>query len=425
VADVEMRIADGRLDPGDRLVPVRALADALGVAANTVAAAYRILGERGLAVGEGRRGTFVAPRPPLGLGHDTPVPTGIVDLASGNPDRHFLPALDEAFAAISPRHSLYGEPAIDEGLAELLRADLAEDGVDTSHLCVVGGALDGIERTLATHCRPGDRVGIEDPGYASVAELIAAMALRPEPIAVDRFGPQPDSVAAALDRGIAALVVTPRAGNPTGAALDDVRADELRAVLAPADSVLIIEDDHAGQVAGQRYVSAIPHGARRWAMVRSTAKSLGPDLRLAALAGDEATVSRVAGRQSLGVGWVSHILQAVVAHLLAQTELPRTLAAAASAYAERRSTVVDVLQAAGIEAQGRSGLNVWVAVDDEAAIVAGMLRAGYAIRSGSRFRIDSGPGVRISTGASDVATLRSAAEALVSLLGPRQPNRSV
>ena len=426
VTDIEARIAAGQLGPGDRLEPVRALAGRLGVAANTVAAAYRTLGDRGLAVAEGRRGTFIAARPPLSLAsaQAVPVPPGVVDLASGNPDPELLPDLRPALASVSPRHVLYGEPAMAGQLGELLAADLAADGLDTTHLCIVGGALDGIERTLGAHCRPGDRVGIEDPGYASVRELATAMALRPEPVRVDRFGPLPESVAAAIDRGIAAIVITPRAGNPTGAALDHDRAVELQSILAGAPELLVIEDDHAGRVAGQPYHSAIPADAERWAMVRSTAKSLGPDLRLAALAGDETTVVRTAGRQALAAGWVSHILQAVVAHLMADPAVGRSLDEAAAVYTDRRAAVIDVLRAGGVAAEGRSGLNVWVPVDDEAAVVAGMQRQGFAVRSGSRFRIGSGPGVRISIGGSETATLRSAADALAALLAPGSPARS-
>lgn len=53
------QIGDERLRPGDRLPTVRALAEELGIAPNTVARAYRELEEDGLLVGRGRAGTFV------------------------------------------------------------------------------------------------------------------------------------------------------------------------------------------------------------------------------------------------------------------------------------------------------------------------------------------------------------------------------
>ena len=51
--------ADGGLPAGTKLPTVRALAEQLGVAANTVARAYRELEADGVVVTEGRRGTFV------------------------------------------------------------------------------------------------------------------------------------------------------------------------------------------------------------------------------------------------------------------------------------------------------------------------------------------------------------------------------
>jgi GntR family transcriptional regulator len=54
-------VDDGRLAPGSRLPPIRALAEELGLAANTVARAYRELEEAGLVVTRGRLGTVVSP----------------------------------------------------------------------------------------------------------------------------------------------------------------------------------------------------------------------------------------------------------------------------------------------------------------------------------------------------------------------------
>jgi DNA-binding transcriptional regulator YhcF (GntR family) len=61
---IEGRIHRGSIGPGARLPTVRALADQLDLATNTVAKAYRKLEEGGLIEGRGRRGTFVAERLP-------------------------------------------------------------------------------------------------------------------------------------------------------------------------------------------------------------------------------------------------------------------------------------------------------------------------------------------------------------------------
>ena len=58
------RIRRASLAAGSRLPTVRALAEDLGLAANTVAKAYRALEEAGLVQGRGRQGTFVAERLP-------------------------------------------------------------------------------------------------------------------------------------------------------------------------------------------------------------------------------------------------------------------------------------------------------------------------------------------------------------------------
>jgi DNA-binding transcriptional regulator YhcF (GntR family) len=53
-------VADGKLGAGAKLPTVRALADELGLAPNTVARAYRELESAGILEGRGRNGTFVS-----------------------------------------------------------------------------------------------------------------------------------------------------------------------------------------------------------------------------------------------------------------------------------------------------------------------------------------------------------------------------
>lgn len=56
-------LVSGELQIGDRLQPVRRLADELGIAPGTVARAYGELEARGLVETRGRRGTFIVAAP--------------------------------------------------------------------------------------------------------------------------------------------------------------------------------------------------------------------------------------------------------------------------------------------------------------------------------------------------------------------------
>jgi DNA-binding transcriptional MocR family regulator len=396
---VERLIAGDRLAVGRRLPPVRELAAALGLSPTTVAAAYRALGQRGLVRGAGRRGTLVAARPPLPLAPDLPPPAGAIDLTRGNPDRALLPALRSHLRALADDTKGYGEPATLPALAAAARVVLRADGIPADRVLAVSGALDGVERVLLARLRPADRVAVEDPGFPRVFDLVAALGLVAVPVAIDERGPIPDSFAAALANGVTACVVTPRAQNPTGAALDPARTRALRSILRAHPDVLVVEDDHAGPVAGVPAQTLVSARRERWAVVRSVAKSLGPDLRVALLAGDSTTVDRVEGRQRLGPGWVSHLLQRLVVDLWADPVVTARLAHATEVYRARRDALVAALSARGIAATAPSGLNVWVPVPDEATIVRALLDAGYAVAGGARFRIASGPAVRITTAA--------------------------
>lgn len=423
-ADVEAAAAAGRAPAGTVLPPVRALAAELGVAAGTVAAAYRLLAERGVVEGHRRAGTRIRHRPAAVARRAPTPPPGTRDLWSGNPDPSLLPALGPALRAVRPERRLYGRSAVLPELADFARRAFAADGVSLPAVTVTSGALDAIERALQAHLHPGMRVAVEDPGYAGVLDLVAALGLVAEPVAVDGEGMRSEALAAALDRGARAVILTPRAQNPTGAALDPGRAAELAGTIAGRD-VLVIEDDHAGLVAGApaRTVAA-PAGDRRAIVVRSASKALGPDLRVALVAGDPDTIAAVEARQSVGQGWVSHLLQELVLALLHQPGATARFRQAAARYRDRREALLDALAARGIEATGRSGLNVWVPVQEEAGVVAGMAARGWAVAAGARYRIASPPGVRITTATLDPADAGRVAEAIAASLGGPGRTRS-
>jgi DNA-binding transcriptional MocR family regulator len=392
-ASVEAGVRSGQLAPGERLPAVRELADRLGVSPTTVAAAYGDLRRRGITTGAGRAGTRVRGAPPVSSRSYLTVPAGTRDLITGGPDPGLLPDLPARSAARPAR--LYAQAPVAPRLRRLAAEQFGADGIDTTSLMVTGGALDGIERVLATWLTPSDRVIVEDPGHAVTFDLVAAMGYTAVPVPVDALGIRPAELAAALGRGAGAVIMTPRAQAATGAAWDADRAAEIGAVLRRHPSAGVIEDDHAGPVAGVPGFS-VSASVPRWVTIRSVSKSLGPDLRLAVLAGDEATVARVAGRQALGTGWVSYQLQELVADLWADPSVTRALTTAAQVYADRGEALRSALRGYGITATGRSGFTCWVPVPDEDGVASSLAEAGWAVASGQRFRIAAPPGVRIS-----------------------------
>lgn len=393
-ASVEEAISRGALAPGAALPPIRELARRLSVNANTVAAAYRLLRDRGAVEAAGRRGTRVRHRPattPRSL-QGLDVPAGVRDLSTGNPDPALLPI--GSVETPRARPLLYGEPAMSAELLERARAALAADGVAADHLAVTSGALDGIERALAAHLRPGDRVAVEDPGWANLLDLVAALGLSAEPVRVDDDGPLVADVQRALTRGVRALVITGRAQNPTGAALSAVRADELRGLVSGTD-LLVVEDDHCAGISGAP-LHTVAGSTGQWAFVRSASKAYGPDLRVAVLAGDRRTIERVHGRLRLGPGWVSHLLQDLAVRLWADEGASRLVAQAEEQYTRNRTGLREALVRRGVSAHGRSGLNVWVPVPDETVAITRLLASGWAAAPGMRFRIRTAPGIRVT-----------------------------
>jgi DNA-binding transcriptional MocR family regulator len=353
-----------------------------------------------------------------------PLPEGARDLSHGNPDPALLPDLEAALRGCAQPVRLYGEaPELPE-LITIARAALRADGVPAEHLCVLSGALDGIERALAAWLRPGDRVAVESPGYAPLFDLLRAQGYSLEPVAVDERGMIAARLRAAIGRGARAVVVTPRGQNPTGAALDELRAHELREVLATHPDVLLLEDDHLGPVAGAP-LHTLAAAGERWAATRSVSKVLGPDLRVAVLAGDETTVARLRGRQLCGPGWVSHVLQRLVAALWGEEGLPERIAAAERLYGERRRALIAALRREGLDAGGASGLNVWLEVPDEAATVAALLARGWAVAGGGRYKLhDRGGAIRITTAALEPADSERLAADLAAVLAPAAAIRS-
>jgi len=389
----------GQLPAGASLPPVRDLAVNLGVNRNTVASAYRRLVTAGIAVTQGRLGTIIRDPFQAGEQEGTLANSPLTDFASGNPNPAWLPDPNAALRLRPYRPRLYGDPTINAGLEAHLRKWFQPDcpahfDVDLTH-----GAVDAIERLLGAYLVAGDKVAVENPCFLSSINTLRTIGLQAIGVPVDAQGMRADGLEAALAKGAQAVIITPRAHNPTGCNLSDKRARALARLLARHPDVMVIVDDHFALLSNAAYHPPIPDNAYRWALVRSFSKALGPDIRIAAVASDSATSRQLRLRLAAGTNWVSHLLQDIVEVQLTQPETVTLLTQARADYTNRRNMLVDALRAQGIDVPAQSdGLNLWVPLQtDDQAISLALARQGWLVRHGDAFSVQEAvPGLRIT-----------------------------
>ena len=150
--------------------------------------------------------------------------------------------------------------------------------------------------------------------------------------------------------------------------------------------------------------------------MRSVSKWLGPDLRLAVVAGDETTLARVEGRQSLGPGWVSTVVQRLAVRLWDDPVVAR----AADVYRERREALATLVDAA----PAPSGINLWVPVPDEFTAVRALRAEGWAVAAGAPYRLSPGSAIRITTAALETEDAPRLAAAIERAVSPPRRTRA-
>lgn len=384
-------VTDGVLAPGDRLPTVREVAAALSVSPATVSAAWQALARAGVIVSRGRAGSFVrAPRrawlTPRVKGLSGAAPAGW-DLASGMPDPALLPPLRAAFERVDLRAGAgrYHDVPVLPELADVLRESWPSR-VET--LTVVDGAMDGIARVMEQTVRFGDRVAIESPGYPYFFDLLDALGAEAVPVEVDDEGMVPASLTRALARHPSAVLLQPRAQNPTGASMTAMRAQQLAGAIRAArdgDRVLVVEDDHSGLIAMAPAVTLARWLPDQVVHVRSFSKSHGPDLRIAAMGGPARVLDRVIARRMLGPGWTSRLLQSVLLDMLTRPDPVAAVKRARLAYRDRQEAMVGALRREGVPLVPPDGINLWVPVLDERAALVELAAAGIVVAAGAPF----------------------------------------
>ena len=421
---IARRIRQGELAPGERLPTVRDLAARLGVSPATVSEAWQALRRAGLVEARGRAGSFVraVPTPWLsprvqglvGAAADLPM-----DLSRGTPDPVLLPPLAPALRRVRPTAGtdVYQQTPVLPELQAVLESRWT-GAVEV--VTVVDGAQDGVLRTLEQLVGLGDRVAVESPGYPPFLDALDLLGAQIVPLDLDSEGVTVASLTAALARDPVAVLIQPRAQNPTGVSMTPRRAQALaRAVRRARSSAVVIEDDHSGAISVGADVSLGTWLPDQVVHVRGFSKSHGPDLRIAAVGGPATVLDGLIARRMLGQGWTSRMLQTILVDLLVEPGSVEAVRVARRTYAERQQAVCAALAEHGVELAVPDGINLWLPVADERSALVQLATAGIRAAGGTPFLApgaeDADPGsdhVRVTTGLVDVAAASHVAAAL-------------
>jgi GntR family transcriptional regulator/MocR family aminotransferase len=201
---------------------------------------------------------------------------------------------------------------------------------------VVTRGVAGSLGLLASLLRPGDQVGVEEPGYPAARAVFAAHGLRVVPCPVDSGGLRVD----ALPDGLRLVYATPAHQYPLGARLSVPRRRALTA-WARDTGALIVEDDYDGEF---RYdVAPLPalFGMDPEVVVYlgTTTKILTPAMRVGWLAASPALAARLAAVGSTLGDWASGPAQGALLSMITTGALERHIRRMRHDYARRRAAM--------------------------------------------------------------------------------------
>jgi GntR family transcriptional regulator / MocR family aminotransferase len=328
---------------------------------------------------------------------------GIADCSTGRPDPGLLPlsllqrVWREVIDSTSHADLQYAGPEPVESLVKELLPRLASDNVPAQPADIVVGSsaqqlmVLTLQVLAAASAHSEMTVVVENPGYPTIFDTYERAGHRLVGIEVDAFGAVPASLDAALRNeangangangahgaygahgangahGAMAVLLTPRAHNPTGASWSVERAAALADVIAGHPGVLVIEDDHFAGITTARPGSLLADRRieDRVVYIRSFSKSIAPDLRIAVAVARPRLRTLLAEAKSFADGWTSRLAQRTLARILADEELDVLLEATAAAYAQRRIAAANEVHAAfaplgGGAWSGADGVNIWV-----------------------------------------------------------------
>jgi GntR family transcriptional regulator/MocR family aminotransferase len=350
---VQLRAAmsEGRVTAGERLPSSRVLATTLGVSRTVVTEAFEQLYAEGWLEGRHGSGTYVADVTAVAAPPSAEEPlartaeTGI-DLRPGAPWTGSLdtPAWRRAWrlaAALPPgmRRDGYGLPELREALTEHVRRSRGMT-CSPARVLVTRGITNGLELLAAALLKPGDRVGIEEPGFGRARSTLAGQGGTLVPCPVDEHG----LIVDALPDDLKLIYTTPSHQYPLGGVLPVPRRQALIA-WARRTGALIVEDDYDAEF---RYdVAPLPAlyvlDPEVVVYLGTTSKSLTPDLTVGWLIARPDLVEAVEReRQDLN-DRTPAVPQEVVRILIERGDLDRHVRRMRAEYARRRALVVGAL----------------------------------------------------------------------------------
>ena len=205
---------------------------------------------------------------------------------------------------------------------------------------VTRGVAAGLELIACALLRPGDRVGVEEPGYQTARSVFAAHGAQLVPCRVDADGLVVDE----LPAGLRLVYTTPAHQYPLGGRLPVPRRQAL-AAWARATGALIVEDDYDGEF---RYdVAPLPtlFGLDPDVVIYlgTTSKTLTPALGAGWLLARAGLVAMLA-ETATGLGMkVPEPVQHALTELMARGDLDRHVRRMRHEYARRRGAMTAVL----------------------------------------------------------------------------------
>jgi len=350
-------IRRGRLTPGQRLPPQRALAERLGVDFTTVSRAYAEAGRRGLVDGRVGQGTFVRDH---AVGHgmmatpDSVAPrlseTRLIDMSMNQPpvpaDARVLDRMRRTLAGHASgltADALFHYPgatdmqAFQEAGVHWLSGRLP--GLAADRVLVAPGTQGALTAALIALTKPGDTICTELLTYPGIRSLALHLGLRLVGAPMDGDGLDPDAFDALCRRETPkVLYCTPTHHNPTTATMPRERRQAI-ADLARQHGVTIVEDDVYGRLPADSPPPIAALAPDVTYHIAGLTKCMAPALRVAYLI---APAPRLAAA-------VSNVLRSSVLSAA-------PLAAGAAAALIQDGTADAVLSALRTEAVGRQAL---------------------------------------------------------------------